>query len=313
MTRKRGKSRSRRVLRQVGVLPSLVTLLNAVCGFAAIHFTARAASESDKWLQQPELTYFAAAAWMIFLAMVADALDGFVARRTGSAGNFGAQLDSLADGISFGVAPAFLMLRVVECTWPGIVGPHLVTPVSPAFATLLGRLLWLVAAMYVCCTLLRLARFTVETGPSEADHMGFSGLPSPAAAGVVASLVLLYGDFLPELEAGGVGVVSRVLSPAIIVLLPLVTVAAGLLMVSRIPYRHILNQYIRGRRPFGHVVRVVILTLLLIWKPQLTLAAAFVAYASTSPVRAGYGKWLSRRSAAPSQAGPEPVEGPVSE
>lgn len=295
-------------------MPSLVTLLNAVCGFAAIHFTARGMNEADSlWFKQPELTYFAAAAWLIFLAMVADALDGFVARRTGSAGNFGAQLDSLADAISFGVAPAFLMLRVVENALPTIVSPHLVSPVSPAFAPLAGKLLWLVAAMYVCCTLLRLARFNVETGLDESAHMGFSGLPSPAAAGVVASLVLLYGDLLPELEAGGAGVVTQALSPAIIVLLPFVTAAVGLLMVSRIPYRHILNQYIRGRRPFSHVVRVVILTLLLIWKPQLTLAATFAVFAASSPVRAAYRKWVKKPLAPLAQAGQEPLEGPISD
>ena len=91
----RSKERFRRPkqLRRVAVLPSLVTLLNAVCGFAAIHFTARGMNEPERlWLEKPELTFFAAAAWMIFLAMIWDGLDGFVARMARSSSSFGGQL-----------------------------------------------------------------------------------------------------------------------------------------------------------------------------------------------------------------------------
>ncbi len=267
-------------LRRVAVLPSLVTLLNAICGFAAIHFTARVMNEPERlWLEKPELTYFAAAAWMIFLAMIWDGLDGFVARMSRSSSSFGGQLDSLADVISFGVAPAFLMLRVVESYFKDIIGP-----VSPVFGSMPGKLLWLAAAMYICCTALRLARFNVEHESHEKGHLGFSGLPSPAAAGVVASLVLLYSDYLRDWKSDAQEVVP-IISRVIIYVLPWITIGVALLMVSRVPYRHVINQYVRGRRSFGHMVWVVGLAMFLFWKPQLTLAIVFVAFAATGAVR----------------------------
>ena len=286
MTRNRDKHKGgkRRRLLRISVLPVLITLINALCGFAAIHFAARGMNEPHRlWLEKPELTFFAAAAWMIFVAMLADAVDGFVARRSGSSSEFGEQLDSLSDVISFGVAPAFLMLRVVES--------GLQESASPLFGSFLGRLLWLVAALYVCCAVLRLARFTVETSTEESAHMGFSGLPSPAAAAVIAALVLLYGDIVPELQKGPAPEVARVGSAVVIYMLPVVTVAVALLMVSRLRYVHLLNQYIRGPKPFGYVVLLVlVLLLLLFWAPQFTLTAAALGFAGSGPVR-----WLWRR------------------
>lgn len=270
-------------LRRIAVLPSLATLANAVCGFAAIHFTARGMNEPNKaWLERPELTFFAVAGYLIFLAMVADALDGRLARMSRSSSSFGGQLDSLADMVSFGVAPAFLMLRVVE---NGLA--EMVRPASPIFGSIPGRLLWLMAAMYVCCAALRLARFNVENSPEESSHLGFSGLPSPAAGAAVAALVLLYGDLGPELQAGPVPAVALVGSRIVIYTLPFVTVAVSLLMVSRIPYKHILNQLVRGRKPFSHLVLLVLCTLGLIWglKLQLTLAIASLGFAASGPAR----------------------------
>ena len=286
MITKRPDKKKHKRLRRVAVLPALVTLVNALCGFAAIHFAARGMNEPNRlWWERPELTYFAAAAWMIFLAMIADALDGFVARRSGSSSDFGGQLDSLSDMISFGVAPAFLMLRVVESGLKDIV-----SPVSPVFGSFSGRLLWLAAAMYVCCAALRLARFNIENRPEEESHMTFSGLPSPAAAALVAAFVLLYSDLAPELQKGLAPEVARVGSVIIIYLLPFVTAAVALLMVSRVPYIHVVNQYIRGRKSFGYVVLLVLVMLLLIWKLQLTLAAAGLTYAVS-----GCASWLWKK------------------
>ena len=119
MSRASKKNRRRR-LRRVAVLPSVLTLLNACSGFAAIHFAARGMNDPEAvWLRS--LSFFATAAYMIFFAMIADALDGFVARKSGSTSNFGEQLDSLADMVSFGVAPAFLMLAVVETSLASIL------------------------------------------------------------------------------------------------------------------------------------------------------------------------------------------------
>ncbi|MBN1846222.1 MAG: phosphatidylcholine/phosphatidylserine synthase [Sedimentisphaerales bacterium] len=289
MTNRFRRQHKTRRLRRVAVMPSLVTLLNGVCGFAAIHFTARGMNEPDRlWLEKPELTFFAAAAWMIFLAMICDGLDGFLARLSRGTSGFGAQLDSLADVISFGVAPAFLMLRVVENHFQGVIGP-----VSPVFGSIPGKLLWLGAVMYVCCAALRLARFNVEHGRPEVGHDQFSGLPSPAAAGVVASLVLLYGDLVPEIKPDVPGL-AQIGGRVVIHCLPWITVLVALLMVSRIPYGHVINQYVRGRRPFGHVVRIVILLLFLYWKPQLTLSIVFIFYAAFPAVRALWQVHLKR-------------------
>jgi CDP-diacylglycerol---serine O-phosphatidyltransferase len=273
--------KSRRRLRNIAVLPSLITLMNGLCGFAAIHFAARGMNEPDRlWFDKPELTFFAAAAWMIFFAMVADAVDGFVARRSGSTSNFGGQLDSLADVISFGVAPAFLMLRVVES--------GLQASASPLFGNIAGRLLWLTAALYVCCAILRLARFNVENEPEESAHLKFSGLPTPAAAGVIAAWVLLYSDLMPELREQLPGI--SWFAPVIIYLLPFLTAAVALLMVSRVPYLHVVNQFIRGRRPFEYLVILIFLILLLIWRLQLTLAIGSVGYAMSGAIQ-----WLRQR------------------
>ena len=281
MSRNRRKLTAKRRVDRVAVVPSLVTLLNAVCGFAAIHFAAAGMNDPEKlWMPKLPLTYFAAAGYMIFLAMIADALDGQLARRTGSTSKFGEQLDSMADVISFGVAPAFLMVRVVEASLPGVI-----REVSPAFESMLWKLLWLIGAAYVCCAALRLARFNVETQPEVAAHMGFKGLPSPAAAGVVASLVLVATDLLQELKQDMPRTWVEGVTKAIVYALPVVTLAAALLMVSRVPYPHALNRYIRGRRSFAHVVRTVLLVLVLVWKPQLTCAVVFVGFAISPGLR----------------------------
>ena len=130
------------------VLPTMLTLGNAVCGFGAITFAA-------KWSGgDPALSLFIASC-LIYLAMVFDALDGSAARLTNQTSEFGAQLDSLCDAISFGAAPAFLMLQFSQ---------------SRDFHP---RFLWLIAALYVVCAVLRLARFNVETDEDDA-HDCFS-------------------------------------------------------------------------------------------------------------------------------------------
>jgi CDP-diacylglycerol---serine O-phosphatidyltransferase len=286
MNRENKKSSSPRHLKRVAVLPSLVTLANALFGFAAIHFAARGMNEPHLlWLNKPELTFFAAAAWMIVLAMIADAMDGFVARRSGGTSDFGGQLDSLSDVISFGVAPAFLALRVVES--------GLKEAASPLFGSLAGKLLWLVAAMYVCCAALRLARFNVENNPDESSHLKFKGLPSPAAAGMIASLVLLYSDLVPELQKEMPAVAP--VSSMILYTLPFVLAMVAILMVSTVPFTHVVSQYLKGRKPFGYVVLIVFLLLLIFWKPQLTLTITGVIYLASGLLPWLGQKWIKRK------------------
>ncbi len=264
-----------KILDNIAVLPSLITLCNGLCGFASITFAMRGMADPEgHWLQNPQVSYFTAAAWFIGIGMICDGLDGFVARKSGSMSDFGGQLDSMSDIITFGIAPAILMLTVLDSSWKGMIGP-----VGPIFGGWSGKLLWTVAALYVACAMLRLAKFNVETDTDESSHSKFSGMPSPGAAGVVGSLVLLYSDFLPELQSGVPcpGVVNAT-SKFIVFTLPIFTIMVSLLMVSSVEYSHVVSRYIRGRKPFEHLAMLVIILVLLSWIPQVTLAVAAQIY-----------------------------------
>lgn len=288
-----------------------MTLLNAVCGFTAIIFAARGMNDPDRlFLVRPELTFFAAAAIMIFLGMVADMLDGFLARMARSTSSFGGHLDSMSDMLTFGVAPAFLMLLVVENSIQEI--GH----ASPVFASLPGKMLWFIAVLYACCAALRLARFNVENQPDVESHMGFKGLPSPAAAGVIASLVLLCSDYLrdekadPKWVGESLGMAETVRNAAetssmvIIYALPFITLCVAFLMVSRITYSHAVNQLIRGQRPFTQVVWIFILVLMLWWQFQLTAAIAFLGFALSGVIRWAWLKYRRKKAEDPEQSPP---------
>ena len=169
------------------VLPTMLTLGNLICGFGCITFAAKLV-QSDTTLPFSALLGSSAAqegqglviaALLIYVAMIFDTFDGSVARLTNQTSEFGANLDSLCDVVSFGIAPAFLMLQFTR-----IYAPH---DLWAEPGSHLQRLLWVIAALYAVCAALRLARFNSETD-EEDSHLEFSGLPSPAAASVVASI-----------------------------------------------------------------------------------------------------------------------------
>ncbi|GAI41655.1 unnamed protein product, partial [marine sediment metagenome] len=256
MARLKTESAKKRLLRRVrrqrlkyiAILPSLITILNGVCGFTAIVFASKGAlaATNDFSYHMLGLTYFAMSGYMILLAMIADMLDGRLARMHQSTSSFGGQLDSLCDIISFGVAPAFLMLKVLESKLAEFAG------LNPAIETFLQRFIWLAAAGYISCAAIRLARFNVENEEDESAHMSFVGLPTPAAAGVIVSLIILHQDTLSSLNV-------------IIYALPFLALGVAVLMVSRIRYPHILNQYLKGRKPFAYLIRVLLLLAFVIW------------------------------------------------
>ncbi|HIJ51998.1 MAG TPA: CDP-diacylglycerol--serine O-phosphatidyltransferase [Planctomycetes bacterium] len=258
-------------LKYVTVLPSLITILNGVCGFAAIVFAGKGAK-----LGIGQFSYFAMSGYMILLAMIADMLDGRVARMSQSTSSFGGQLDSLCDIISFGVAPAFLMLKVLEYKLAEFAG------LNPAIETFLQRFIWLAAAGYISCAAIRLARFNVENEEDESAHMSFVGLPTPAAAGVIVSLVILHQETLPSLNV-------------IIYALPFLALGAAVLMVSRIRYPHILNQYLKGKKPFAHLIRALLFLALCIWSRQAALVLIFCGFAASSFVKWFYYKVIRKR------------------
>lgn len=276
----RRKARRRRVTRRtLSVLPSMLTLGNLLCGFVAVFLASRPADTVLPMGWSP-LTY---AAILIFLGMVFDGLDGSVARMTHSTSSLGEQLDSMADMVTFGVAPAFLAVQVI-----GVQTPYLAEQADPYF----GRVVLVIACIYVACTALRLARFNVEVvQPEESDHLSFKGLPSPGAAGTVASLALLHQHLIApnhELnEAAGA------LSPAGLAAFVMVGIMmlAAFAMVSKLRYLHVVNRYIAGRHAkIGTLAKLVVVLLLLAVYPRQALAAGFCLYALSAPAA-----WLWQR------------------
>lgn len=219
--------------------------------------------------------------------MVADMLDGRVARMSQATSSFGGQLDSLCDMISFGVAPAFLAMKVLEYKLAQ-VNPE------PFIAGFLGRLIWLAAAVYMACAAIRLARFNVENEEDETYHMSFIGLPTPAAAGMIASLVVFYKDMLPEFDS----IVYQVGEKVIIYSLPFVAICAAVLMISRIRYPHLINYYLKGKKPMTHllwsvgVVGLIFLCNVL----QGALVLAFCGFGFSGFLRWFYRKVLRSRT-----------------
>lgn len=243
-----------RKMRTVAAFPTMFTLGNLVCGFFAIVVAARvdapttAESPHSQNIRiesrilpqldpEDDVHNCMLAGWLIILAMVFDALDGHVARLTKATSDFGAQLDSLADLVTFGVAPAFLLVKL-----------------CPQFAYSHREAIWVISAAFTVCAGLRLARFNVETTEDD-DHSMFSGLPTPAAAAVIASFAMLF--YTLRREGSELGTFAEPLNLYMQQVLPLMAVLLALLMVSRIPYPHIVNLGFRGEKTFAHIVALV--------------------------------------------------------
>jgi CDP-diacylglycerol--serine O-phosphatidyltransferase len=271
--------KKKRQLKYIAILPSLVTLMNGLCGFTAIVFASQGLDAVWKPNLLPNISepFFALAGYMIFLAMVADVLDGHIARISKSTSSFGAQLDSLCDAVSFGVAPAFLMLKLTE------VHSYQLQFGNDRLTQLFERAVFLIAIVYAMCAIIRLARFNVET-EDESAHLSFAGLPSPPAAGLVVSMVIFQQDFLPNVPEWPIGL-FRILELTTLWGLPIITLIAGLLMVTRIPYPHVMNRLLRGRKRFSTFLLVVLVLLLAIWNIQLAMVLGFCAFVLYGVIR----------------------------
>ena len=192
---------------------------------------------------------FDLAAIAIFIAMVADALDGRVARMTNTQTEFGAQYDSLSDMVAFGVAPSLVIY-----SWS---------------LSYLGKFGWLIAFFYTAATALRLARFNAQTG--DEDKRYFQGLPSPAAAGVLASTVWLGYAF--EIEGYVIAIPAALL-----------TIYVAALMVSTIRYHSFKQIDWKGRVPFFVTVVLVSVLTAIAMNPPHILFAIFFLYAFSGPL-----------------------------
>jgi CDP-diacylglycerol--serine O-phosphatidyltransferase len=266
-------------VKKIAIIPTLLTLGNAVCGLASIACASKIGSGVSPADSDPH--FITLSGWLIIAAMLFDALDGYVARLSKSASDFGLQLDSLCDAVSFGVAPAFLLLRLGP-GWQPVPRLH--------------EALAVVAALYMVCAILRLARFNIESTLEPNNQKRFRGLPSPGAAGCIASLAILrsseqfqkWAALNPELVRNAVETWAT---------LGALTVA--LLMVSRVPYPHLTKQILRGRRPFRHLVQVIIAVcvIVLIW--ELALVLLFWIYALGMPLRYLWSRTVHRATSPP--------------
>lgn len=227
--------------RGVYLLPNLFTTAALFCGFYAIIAALH--------------NRFEPAAVAVFVAMVLDGLDGRVARLTHTESEFGAQYDSMADLISFGLAPALIMYEWALSAMVGM-GPFL------------SKLGWLAAFFYTVMAALRLARFNVQIGST--DKRYFIGLPSPSAAAIVSGLVWFGTDL------GVTGV--QMLWPALIV-----TVGAGALMFSNVLYFSFKQIDLRGRVPFISALLVVLTLVVISIDPPKVLFTGFLLYGLSGP------------------------------
>ncbi len=225
----------------VYLLPNLVTTGALFSGFYAV-----IASMNGQ---------FEAAAIAIFVSMLFDGLDGRVARMTNTQSPFGAEYDSLADMVSFGVAPA-----IVAFTWA---------------LDDLGKLGWFAAFLYVAGTALRLARFNTQIG--SVDKRYFVGLPSPAAAAAVAGLIWMSTAY--EIEPSDISY-----------LVALYVALAGVLMVSNVLYYSFKDVDFKGKVPFLILSAIVLAIAVISISPPLFLWLLFVVYACSGPFL-----WLTRR------------------
>ena len=291
--------RRRKRLKYIAVLPTMVTLLNAFFGFFSIIYASRGPGvlPDHDLLNMADFSFFAISGYLILAAMIADVLDGQVARWSGTASSFGGQLDSLSDVLSFGAAPAFLMFKVVEARIGLDAFEHIFFfPVSlwkalPLYnqhkVQMVENWILFAAIFFMLCTIIRLARFNLENDTDLSRHQSFAGLPSPAAAGVVVSLVIFLEDYLPGIT-DQLPNFSAALADILIWILPLAALSCGILMVSRIRYSHLVNRLFRKKKNFTSVLLVLFTGFLFALNIQLTILIGFCLFAIIGLIRGIY-------------------------
>ncbi len=252
MRRRRFKPKANRPPRRgVYILPNLLTTASLFCGFYGIVAS----------LQQD----FHRAALAVLASFFFDGLDGRIARATRTTSQFGVEYDSLADLVAFGVTPA-----VMAMSWA----------LTPS-----GRLGWLAAFLYTACGALRLARFNVQI--HNVPKGRFRGLPIPAAAGLIATLVLFSGEVGWE-PAPPYGVMLGILY------------GLSFLMVSAVPYYSFKEMELFRQKPFQVLVASVLLLVVVLIQPSITLFLLSLAYVLSGPV--GLVRHLRKRPADQEQA-----------
>jgi CDP-diacylglycerol--serine O-phosphatidyltransferase len=192
-------------------VPNALTICNSLCGFGAILYTLRVYDPN----QIPE-NVLAVSAGIILCAMIFDALDGFAARIFNAASMHGVQMDSLADMVTFGIAPAVVVSVMAHKLRPGIF---------PEMQSYQYYFIWAVCATYIGCAASRLATYNVHAILEKKSGDKFAGLPSPGAAAAICGLVIYYSAHSGE-------------HMRIVTYIPIYAAVLGLLMVSKIKYQH---------------------------------------------------------------------------
>jgi CDP-diacylglycerol---serine O-phosphatidyltransferase len=276
----------RGIRKGIYIIPSLFTIGNIFCGFFAVINSLKAGQN----LQQPEIAagLFKQAALAIGLAYLLDGLDGRIARLTGATSEFGVELDSIADVISFGLAPA-----VLAYTW--------------GYGNLTGyeKLGWGVSFLFLICGALRLARFNVLARAPRFDTPGttpkldkryFVGLPIPAAAGMTAAIVY----FQPEQLAGGNSDTRNWILLVVVLLL-------AFLMVSTFRYASFKDFGSRSNKPFLVFPLIAVLIFSLYYFSQWMFLLMAVIYVAHGPLLKIWGM-MGRVRRVPAAAPIEPED-----
>ena len=258
-TRPRRRLSRERLSRGLFLLPTLFTVGNLFCGYLSIWCSIRGTFET--------------AALLIIAAGVLDMLDGRIARLTNSSSRFGEEYDSLADLVSFGVAPA-----VLAYSW-GLSDFH--------------RLGWMASFLFVVCGSMRLARFNIQA--KVMDKRYFVGFPIPAAAGTIAALVLATAEPL----------VDRYWMTGLLVL----TVVLSYLMISTIRYRSFKDLDLRQRRPAWILPVIALVFAVSAYRPSVSLLVLVLAFAASGPVAKVF-SMVRRRATAPGNGKREMENGP---
>jgi CDP-diacylglycerol--serine O-phosphatidyltransferase len=260
------------------LIANALTLGNGVCGFYALTVLFKVDIQPGGGPLDFDMpAAFSTAAWLILLGMVFDVFDGKVARMAGGASTLGAQLDSFSDLVTFGLVPAVLMIRLnagQDLPWQ--------------------RVAWFFSLAYFLGALLRLARFTAESGPEEEDHIAFKGLPSPGAAGCVASLVIFY-RYVTAFRAPELGWIARFASEEafkdavsfVPPLLPCFGLVLGFTMVSsRLRFPHVGSLLFNRKYSFDLLVYMIFAGILVAVIPEVVFPLVFLGYLFAMPVAA---------------------------
>ena len=252
-------------MKRIPILPTLVTLGNAFCGFLAIGYILKAQANPEQFGQ-----HIGWAGWMILIAMIFDALDGKVARMSCKTSNFGAELDSLCDVISFGVAPALIVKALA-------MQQDYLEPVG-----------WATSILFMMCATLRLARFNVETEPDEASHLYFKGLPTPGAAAFIAAMTIMFYELRGEAaSAEPLAGLARALEPvldSLLYVMPFVAVILAVLMISNVRYMHVLNKLLHAREPLDYLVKLILIVIFVALTKPYSMPLVTGIYILSGPI-----------------------------